>query len=403
MDQLSSDLASLRIDRSTPRHRRGFGLVLVWLAGAGLVLFAARTLYGYAQTHLYKPQVTTTEVSRLTVGQPQVELTATGIVAAEVVAKVGSKRYGRIARVFVREGQAVKAGDVLFELDPTDEKSALTSAAARTNAAQARAEAVKARQAETRVKYDREKRLADSGALARSGVDDLAAQLLSLESEAKASEAEIKVSQAEAGSIYQTLKQNTIVAPIDGTAVTRPAQTGDVAVPEIPLVELVDFKSLVVEVDVPEAKLDRVRDNGPCEVVLDSAPSRRLRGEVAAISPRLDRAKATATVKVRITDTFDRVWPNMSARVSLLSAPLDEKQLAAPPVTIVPKTALAERNGTRGVFVLDGDVARFTPVTTGEILTTSVVVKSGPLPGTKLVDKPSADLSTGRTVKTETP
>ncbi len=399
-DQLSSDLASLRIDRA-PARRSRLGAWLGWGLGLGAALFGAHALYGYAEAQLFRPEVKTTLITTLTSGQPSVELTATGTVIPQTVARVGTKRFGRVAKVRISEGQAVRVGEVLFELDPTDERMALGSATARINSARARAAAAWARLSETRIQLEREQQLVEGGAVARASIDDLAARLVALESEAKASEAEIKVALAEAGSLDQVLRQNVILAPINGTAVTRPAQIGDVVGPEMPLVELADFESLLVEVDVPESKLSRIRDGGPCEVVLDSDPERRLRGAVATISPRLDRAKATATVKVRITDQAPRIWPNMAARVSMLNAPLDEQQLAAPQRIIVPKSAVVERTGKRGVFVLDGELARFTAITTGEALSNSFVVLGGPAPGTRIVDRPPTALADGRAVKAE--
>ena len=52
--------------------------------------------------------------------------------------------------------------------------------------------------------------------------------------------------------------------------------------------------SLLVETDVPEGRLHLVKKGGPCEIVLDAYPDKRFRGEVVEVSPRLNRAKATA-------------------------------------------------------------------------------------------------------------
>jgi HlyD family secretion protein len=57
--------------------------------------------------------------------------------------------------------------------------------------------------------------------------------------------------------------------------------------------------SLVVEVDVPEARLSQVAVDGPCEIVLDAYPTRRYRGAVKQIGRRIDRSEATVPVKIR--------------------------------------------------------------------------------------------------------
>jgi RND family efflux transporter MFP subunit len=403
-DRLSTDLASLRIDRAAPVRRSpwvGRLALLIVLGAGGVGLW--RWAPGFVEGQLFRPEVEVTEVAVLSPAQAAVELTAAGYVTAQVVAKVGSKVQGRLAEVRIKEGQAVKAGTILFVLDPADERSAVGAANARTEAARARTVAAEARVAEVKLQYDREKALVERGVRAPAGAEELGARLAALETEAKAAAAEVRVSQSEAGSVNLSLRNTTIVAPIDGTAITRPSQLGDVVGPQQTLVELADFSSLLVEVDVPEARLERVKIGGPVEIVLDSAPNQRLRGEVAELSPRLDRSKATALVRVRITDGFERVWPNMAARVSFLSKALDEAALKAVARRVLPKSALVERNGTNGVWVLDGDRLRWTPVSIAERLPSSIVLAEGPEVGTRLVDRPAPELSDGRSVKLKSP
>ena len=70
------------------------------------------------------------------------------------------------------------------------------------------------------------------------------------------------------------------------------------------------------------------------------------------VSPQLNRAKASATVKVRFLDRDDTVLPEMAARVSFLEAPLDEAKLKEPPKKIVPGGAVVDRAaGAKVVFV----------------------------------------------------
>ena len=86
-----------------------------------------------------KPEVEVTEIGWVSPAQATIDLTSTGYVVPQRVAKVGAKVTGRITKVNIVEGQEVKTGDLLFELDPTDQRSAVASAQARALAAQARA------------------------------------------------------------------------------------------------------------------------------------------------------------------------------------------------------------------------------------------------------------------------
>src|SRR5690606_33554026 len=96
---------------------------------------------------------------------------------------------------------------------------------------------------------------------------------------------------------------------------------------------------------------------------LDAFPGKRYRGVTREIVPRVDRAKATVTVKVAFTDRADGVLPEMSARVSFLTEELDAEAIEAPPKLVVPRAAVVERAGARVVFVVEDGRVRMTPIT----------------------------------------
>jgi HlyD family secretion protein len=190
-----------------------------------------------------------------------------------------------------------------------------------------------------------------------------------------------------------------ITAPISGTVVGKPATQGElVGQMAATIAELADFSSLVVETDVPEARLHLVHEGGPCEIMLDAFPGESWRGRVREITPRVDRAKATVTVKVEFLDPVDRVLPDMAARVNVLVKELEAKEDREPPKIVVPATAIADRNGAKVVFVLEEDVARMRPVTLGEPVGSGFELVDGPPAGTTLVREPSAELADGQRV-----
>lgn len=399
-DQLASELASLRIDRS---ERRGTSSIpwrtllgVVAVAGVGAAVAASwSTITGT----LFKPEVAVTEVVSLAPSQAAVDLTATGYVVPLVVAKVGSKVTARISKSTLREGDVVKAGQVLFELDPRDERSQVATASARVLAARARSETARANVAEVEVQLQREKKLAESGASARSRVEDLESRVAVLRQMVRAADAEAVALGAETAALGRNLDNFVIKAPIDGTVVTRPAVVGDVATSNLTLVELADFGSLVVEVDVPEARLGFVKPKTPCEVVLDSAPTERLRGEVVEVAPKLNRSKATAVVRVKVLQPPERYFPEMAARVSFLSKALDEAALKAAPKRIVPAAAIVDRNGGKMVYVVADGRVRLASVKLGPAVGGGFELLEGPNPGARLVSSPPAELADGAAVK----
>jgi len=414
IDPLSADLASLRIARDEPPPPRRLGRWAGLTAGLVVVVGGAR-VWGlpYAETRLFKTEVKVTEIGLVSPAQSTVDLAATGYVVPQVVAKVGAKVTGRVAKVNIREGDSVKEGQILFELDPSDQRSAVASAAARVSAARAKAVAARARAqvarataSETEVQYERNKKLAERGAVTQATVDDLLAHLTSLQNQVKASddeasaaEADASAAQAEMSSLSVNLGNMTIASPLTATAVTKPAQVGDVVNPSGTLVELADFDSLRVEVDVPESHLGAMRKGTPCEIVLDAFPDQRRRGEVTELSPRLDRAKATGVVKVRFVDGNDGALPEMAARVSFLSKALDPSQMKAPPKKIIPASAIATRSGMKVAFVLDGERVRMVPVTVGAPFAGGFELEEGPVPGSHVVKDPPPTLADGQSVK----
>lgn len=399
-DQLSLDLASLRIDRSTRRPAsRWWRRILVASLLLGSLGAAAHWGPSMVEARLFKTAITSTEVSSISPAQASIDLTATGYLIPQLVAKVGAKVTGRLVAVNVTEGSVVQAGAVMFALDPTDEKSSFQSAQAQVGAARARAEVARANLEEAKVRWERTKRLVAGGAAPAADAEDAEVRYKALAEQVRASDAEARASAAQAGVISSGFRNLTIPAPISGTVVTKPSQLGEVVNPSVVLAELVDFSSLLVETDVPEAKLGLIKKGGPCEVVLDALPNQRLRAAVVEFGPRLNRAKATGTVKVKLIDSPDIVRPDMSARVSFLSRPLDEKQLAEAAKSVVPGAALVDHAGGKAVYVVEEGHVRLVPVTLGASFGSGFELKSGPAPGTKLVKDPPIDLADGQQVK----
>jgi HlyD family secretion protein len=360
------------------------------------------TFYPRVRGEVFKTEVATTEISLISPVQAQVQVSATGYIVPQVTSKVGPHDIGRLARVLVKEGDTVKVGQVLAEMETLDQRSAMAGAASRVAVSQARVETARATLAETKQKVARERSLVEHGAEGKSVLDDLVASQASLEQQVKAAEAEVSAAEAERATLGVNLRQRTVLAPIDGTVVTKPMKPGEVASPGdvSPIVELVDFKSLLAEVDVPENRLAGVKMAGPADIVLDAYPDRHFRGEVVEFGKRVDRAKATLVVKVKFDDPLDGVLPEMSARVSFLSAALSDAALKAAPKKVVAAKAVTDRGGRKVVLVIgDGDEIKAVPVTLGSVAGDSVELVAGPAGGTRVVTSPPPELVDGMKVK----
>ncbi|HEY3498690.1 MAG TPA: efflux RND transporter periplasmic adaptor subunit [Polyangiaceae bacterium] len=412
-DQLSSDLAALRIERTAQPRRSGGGWVgrvitLLVLAGAA----GAAYVFGlpYLESKVFKTEIEVTEIALVSPAQASIELTSTGYVVAQTVSKVAPKVAGKVIKAFVKEGSKVQAGDILFEIDPADQRASIATAASQTAAARARAQTARANLAEAKVQLDRAEGLAKEGLGPKAAADDLKARVTSLEEMVKASDAEARAAGTLVHALNVTLEGFTVRAPISGTIVNKPADVGEVVGPQpagiavdMGGVEIADFSTMMVETDVPEQRLSQVKIGGPCEIVLDAYPAKRYRGKAVEITPRINRTKATVTVKVAFVDDRENVLPDMAARVSFLANELDKSALQAPPKTIVPGSAIAALGGAKVVYVFDDGKVRATPVELGPAFGSGFELARGPSPGTKIVNNPPADLPDGQRVKEKKP
>lgn len=167
-DQLSSDLASLRIDRDAPRPPSTLRRLAVPAAVVGVLGAAGFVGYQRVEGALFKQEVKATEIAMISPSQADVTVTATGYVIPQITSKVGSKLPGRIAKVNIKEGDTVKEGDVIAQLEDADQKSQVVAASTRVGAAQARIAAARANLAEIAQQVERERALVASGAVGRA-------------------------------------------------------------------------------------------------------------------------------------------------------------------------------------------------------------------------------------------
>lgn len=402
-DQLSSDLASLRIDRDAPRPPSSAKRLI-----APLVVVAALAAAGYfgwtkLEGQILKQEVKTTEVALISPSQAEVQVTATGYVIPQRTSKVGSKIPGRLAKVFVKEGDTVKEGDVVAQLEDADQKSQIVAASSRVGVASARIATARANLAEVTQQVEREKALVASGAVGKANLDNLVAREAALREVVKAAEAETSAAQADVGTFGVGLKDRTIIAPLGGRIVTKPATVGEFVggIGNVGLIaEIVDFTSLMVETDVPETRLHLVKVGGPCEIVLDAYPNKRYRGVAAELGQRVNRAKATVVVKVKFADDPENALPEMSARVSFLSKAIADDALKEAPKRVVASDAVVDRGGQKVVFAIEGGKLRAFPVKVGPPVGASAIeLVDGPAPGVKVVAKPTADTAEGQRIK----
>jgi RND family efflux transporter MFP subunit len=326
--------------------------------------------------------VETVAASVVTEGQATTLLAATGYIEAERKADLSPKITSRITQLNVTEGTRVNKGDVIARLDHTDLDAQLADAQASSINAQA--------------ELARQKALRAEGLAPQSTVDVAIAQEAS-------TRARVQYARA-------LLDYTEIRAPFAGVVTAKRAFVGEAVSPfgSSPsgggsggaIVTLVEFSSLYVGADVNESNLSKLGPRQPAEITLDAVPDKTYHGYLRQIVPAADRQKGTVRVKVAFEDADEKILPDLSARVSFTAAATHGKSPRAR--VLIPRAALATRDGKTGVFRIVEGRAKFQEIETAGDVQGQVEVTKGLQGGETLVSQPEkAEIRDGDKVRVE--
>ena len=396
------DLSKLTIDKSSAsggmkRRKRPVLIgVLVIICVVIAVFFGRRVLYPSAT-------VEAVVVSRVYPSQSFTLLNASGYVVAQRKAAVASKITGRLVSISVEEGNRIRKGDIVAQLESDDTAAAKDQASANLRAAKANLQQAKAELADAALNYHRNKELLAKGFISKLEYDSAETRKNKAEAAVSAAEASVNAVSAALREAEVAVEYAYIRAPFDAVVLTKNADVGDIITPlgaaanaKAAVVTIADMNSLQVEVDVSESNISMVTVKQPCEIQLDALPDTRFRGEVHMVVPTADRTKATVLVKVKFLDIDTRILPEMSAKVAFLEKQMTGDDLR--PRTAVNSDSLLMRDGRASVFLIrDGQLVE-TQVTTGEKIGEMVEILSGAKAGDRIVRKPSESLKTGTRV-----
>ena len=185
---------------------------------------------------------------------------------------------------------------------------------------------------------------------------------------------------------------------------TKDADIGEVVAPfgsatsaKAAVVTMADMSSLMVQADVAESFLHRVRLGEPCEIQLDAVPNTRFPGKVHMIVPTADRTRGTVMVKVVFDKLDERVLPEMSARVAFLSRSLTDQENQ--PILGVHRDAVASNGSESGLFRVDHNHVAWLPIGDPKFLGEYLILGPPIQNGDKIVLKPASGLKTGDKVE----
>jgi HlyD family secretion protein len=311
-------------------------------------------------------------VARVVQGPVVAETFGIGTVEARRSYSVGPTVASRVARVLVDHGDAVKAGQLVVELDPVDlvdrvvsgqlaaERAASAIRTAEAQLAEARSRAQLAassarRYGELRVQGFVSQEAADAKVheanAAKSAVDAAAAQLT-------AAQHDRERALADAAGLGKLRAQTRLVSPVDGIVSARLVEPGTTLVAGQTVVQVIDPATLWIRARIDQGQAGGVRVGRPAEIVLRSDAGRLYRGQVERVDWVSDPVTEERIVNVGFAARPDAVSIGELVEVKIRTADLAD-------VRSVPSAAVKRIDRQEGVWQLDAGRVVFRPVKVG--------------------------------------
>lgn len=345
-----------------------------------------------------------------------------GAVKAARKVKVSSEIGGIVERLFFEKGDRVSKGQVLAEIGTSKVKLEVHHAEASLKAAESMLEKARKgsrpeeiavaeaalreaeaalREAEdhfarikelhlkssvSRSEYDKAERLYES-AQARRGAAEKQLELIRKgprDEDRRLAEAQAEQARAALALAMDRLSRSVIRSPIEGIVSHKAVEEGEVIIvpPGAPVAQIVDLSSLKVEISVSEMDLALIKKGDRLPFTVDALPGRTYWGDVAFLSPSGEEAVRSYRVELIVGRPEEALADGMTARVRV-------QRLFRGPSVLIRPSAVAEKEGVLGVYVVEGDLAKFREIRIGGYRGDRLEVSSGLEEGDILVLNPS--------------
>ena len=316
------------------------------------------------------------------------KLTVVGNLIGDATVAVVPKTAGRLDAVYVRLGDRVSLGQRIGKIEDREFLEQVKQAEAAFEVGNA---TIRQREADLKfaqTNLDRSKNLFDRQLLPRQSMDDAEARSQAAVAQLDLARAQVMQSKARLEELRVILANTLIVSPVDGFVARRAADQGAYVSPNAPVVDVVDINQVRLVAAVVEKDLRRIRDGQEADVEVDAYPGETFKGRIARVAPVLDPTTRTATIEVEIPNPGYRLKPGMYAKVSVTT---DTRANAL----VVPRNAVIDLEGKRGVFVATDQVASFRVIEIGVEEDLRVEVISGVTENDKVITTGAGALRDG--------
>ena len=289
---------------------------------------------------------------------------ATGYLESRRQARIGARAAGQVDIVTFEEGDKVKKGAVLAELEHKDLEASLSASKASVN----RAKSALAEQTimieQARVDNERAQNLWQSRSFSRTEYEQAKFTYRSAIARKQSLEAELALAEAQLRQTEEQRENMFIRAPFDGTVISKDAEVGESIMPggmgggsgRGSVATIADLENLEIECDVQEDFISRVSEEQETEIAVDAVQDKKYHGIVRKIIPMGDRARATIKVKVKITDADHLLFPEMAGTVFFLPTMEEQEAVDDEPRMFIPDSAIdSDDDGNTFVWVVNDD------------------------------------------------
>ena len=278
-----------------------------------LFIVAALLAVAYYGWHAYsKPKPLEVNVAEVALGRVEATVanTRAGTVKPCRRAKLAPQGGGQIARLLVKEGDRVSAGQILLELWNVDLAAQIRLSEEQAGATKARRnEACAAAQAARR-EAARQRQLVAQGFVSAALVDKVESEAEVREAACRAAAAEIAAAEARIETARATLSRTVLKAPFAGIVAEVTGEQGEYTtpsppgIPTPPAIDLIDDSCLYVTAPIDEVDAPRIKVGLPARIALDAFPGQHFDGRVRRIAPYvLEVEKQARTVEVEVVFT----------------------------------------------------------------------------------------------------
>jgi membrane fusion protein (multidrug efflux system) len=248
------------------------------------------------------------------------EVQAVGTLRSRQSVMLRPEVSGRIAQIGFREGQRVRRGQLMVQLDDSLQRAQLRQARAQASIAS--------------TNLQRSRELLGQGFISQSAVDQNAAAL-------QVAEAQVALAEAQ-------LARLRIVAPFDGAAGIRLVNLGDFVKDGADLVNVEDARAMAVDLRLPERYVSRTRPGQGVEVAVDAMAGRSFRGRVEALDSQVDANGRSLLVRATVDNADGVLKSGMFARARIVFATRGS-------AIVVPEEALVPQGSRQYIArVVDG-------------------------------------------------